>query len=79
MFTMNKNVKPTRNWFTTITAAIIGVIVLGISLLVLPVTSVSEGLTFGTGSLLVVICALVAYEGKKGAVKELIHSFTFWR
>ena len=76
---MNKSEKPVRSWFTTITAAIIGVGTLGVSLFLLPISNISEGFTFGVGILLVIFCALVTFEVKKGTITELIYSLTFWR
>ena len=76
---MNKNKKPVRSWFTIIAAAIIGVGILGVSLFLLPISNISEGFTFGMGILLVIFCALVTFEGRKGTITELIYSLTFWR
>lgn len=76
---MNKIEKTPRSWSTSITAVIIGVVILGVSLLLLPISTIPGGLTFGTGILLVILCVLVALEGKKGTIKELIYSLTFWR
>lgn len=76
---MARQEKRVRSWFTTITATIIGLGVLGVTLLLLPISSVSEGVTFGIGMLLVVLCAMIAHEGKKGMILELIHTLGFWR
>lgn len=45
----------------------------------LPINNVAEGITFGMGILLVILCVIFAIDGKSGTVKELIYSLTFWR
>ena len=76
---MNKNKNSERSMFTTIVAIFVGVATLGISLLLLPINNFWEGVTFAGGLLLTLVCALTAYEGKRGAIAELIMSLMYWR
>lgn len=68
-----------RSMFTTIAAAIIGLAILAVSLLILPITNVAEGVTFGIGLLLVILCGITAYEGRKKTIREIIDSMLHWR
>ncbi|MDB5180459.1 MAG: hypothetical protein JWO54_217, partial [Candidatus Saccharibacteria bacterium] len=67
-----------RSLFTTITASIIGLFFLTLILLLLPLRNLSEVLFFACGALLVILCSVVAIAGKKGMIKDIIHSLTFW-
>ena len=68
-----------RSLFTTIFATVMGLGILAICLLILPITTVDEGFVFGIGILLVILCAFVAVQGKKGTIAELIYSLSFWK
>lgn len=72
-------IKKERSMFTTITAAVAGIIVLGFTLLLLPVNGFWEGVTFGAGLLVTFVFAVTAYEGKKGTLLEAFNSLFFWR
>ena len=77
---MNKSKKQSkRSWFTTILASIIGLVILGASSTLIPIKDLVEALTFGTGILLAILCALVAFQGKKGTIKDILYSLTFWK
>lgn len=71
--------KPKRSIATTAIATLIGIVILFFSLLLLPISGFSELLTFGVGILLFILCAVVAIDGKKGTMGELIYSLVFWR
>lgn len=73
--------KPTssRSWPTTIVAALISLGTLAVAILIWPITSFSEGTTFGVTILLFIVSTLVTIEGKKGSLTDLIYSLGFWR
>ena len=71
--------KEKRSMFTTIFASILGLIILTVTILVVPISNFLEGMSFGIGLLLVFICVLTAVDGRKGTIKELIYSLSFWR
>lgn len=76
---MKKNSKPQeRSLPTTIVAAVIGLGILAVSLLMLPIDNLVEGLAFGIGVILVILSAIVAIQGKAGSIKELLFSLSFW-
>lgn len=68
-----------RSMFTTIASAIIGLIILAVSILILPISNAGEAITFAVGILLVILCGVTAFQGKKGAVKDIIYTMGFWR
>jgi len=76
---MTTNKHDDRSLFVTIFASILGLLIGAITLLFLPINSVTEGVSFTVGVLLVVVCILTAIQGKKGTIAELIFSLSFWR
>jgi len=76
---MTTNKHNDRSLFVTIFATILGLLIGAITLLFLPIDSVTEGVSFAIGILLVVVCILTAIQGKKGTIAELIFSLSFWR
>lgn len=68
-----------RDLFTTITAIIIGLAILAVSLLILPINNASEAITFVIGILLVILCGMTAYQGKRGTIRDIIDSLFYWR
>jgi CHASE2 domain-containing sensor protein len=76
---MKKSNKNERSLFITITASAIGIVILGVSLLLLPINGFWEGVTFVSGLLLTFVFAVTAYEGKKGTLLDALMSFSFWR
>jgi len=71
--------KQERSIFTTIIATFIGAAVLFVSILILPLSTFGEGMTFAVGILIVILCAIVAIQGKKGTLREIVYSLSFWR
>jgi len=76
---MTNNKHDDRSLFVTILATILGLLIAAITLLFLPIDSVTEGVSFVVGVLLVVMCIVTAIQGKKGTIAELIFSMSFWR
>ena len=76
---MTTNKHDDRSLFVTILASVLGLLIAAITLLFLPINSVTEGVSFTVGVLLVVVCILTAIQGKKGTIAELIFSLSFWR
>lgn len=73
-----KNTQTKRDWFTTITAGVIGLVILAVIFPTIPIVNWTEITFFGIGMLLVIICATIAIEGKEGKIKEIVYSMRFW-
>ena len=67
-----------RNWFTTIMSSLIALIVTALIFILLPITNWTEGLFFGSGVVIIALCIYVAIDGKKGMVREIIDTLTYW-
>lgn len=67
-----------RSWATTIIAGVIGLIILILIFPLIPLDNWSEAAFFSVGLLLVVLCVVVAIDGKKGTIKDIIYSLGFW-
>jgi VIT1/CCC1 family predicted Fe2+/Mn2+ transporter len=70
--------KKDRSIATTIIASLIGAVILVLLLPLFPLSDVIEILFFSFGILIVVLCAIVAIGGKRGTIREIIYSLSFW-
>ena len=67
-----------RSWFTTITATVIGLVIVVLILPLIPLNDWTEIAFFGFGVLSIILCIVVAIGGKKGTIREIIYSLGFW-
>lgn len=71
--------KSEKSLFTIIASSIVGLAALAVCIMILPINNLSEGIFFAFGILIVIVCAITAFEGKKGAFKELLDLLFYWR
>ena len=76
---MMKKTQTERSWFTTTVAAIFSLIVIVLIFPLIPLKDWVETLFFGFGILIVILCLIVAIDGKKGTIKDLMYSLIFWK
>lgn len=68
----------TRSMSVTIISALVALLILAFILSLLPLQNIWAVMIFAVGILLVIITAATAISGKKGGVRELIYTITFW-
>ena len=75
---MAKKIPTNRSWFTTITASSLGLLIAAIIVPLIPLNNATEMAFFCFGLLLVVLCVIIAIQGKKGTIVDIIYSLSFW-
>lgn len=67
-----------RSWLTTVIAVITALVILILIFPSITLDNWNKITFFSIGMLLVILCVIVAIDGKKGTLRDIFYSLSFW-